>query len=350
MSALSISTRPGTSIRPPWSSNTVRPERSGSLKLKLSVRSSLRIALDLLDLVEPLHARLGLAGLGGLGPEALDEPLQPRDLGLLLVDRLAQGDVAHGLLLAPCRPGAGEELGPARLQLQHRRAHRLQEPAVVGHQHDRGVQGVQVVLQPLQRRDVQVVGGLVQQQQVGLAGERAGQRAARQLTAGEGGQRAIQVLVAKAQAVHGRQRLVAPAVAAAQLEPLLRPRVGRQRLVAAVALGHRLLQPGQLGLQRHRLHRAREHVVAQRQVALARRALVVQRHLGALLEAELADVVAGLAGQDPQQRGLARAVAARQRHPVAPLELERHAPEQGLARHVLAQIGCRDHCHCGGRC
>ena len=45
-----------------------------------------------------------------------------------------------------------------------------------------------------------------------------------------------------------------------------------------VALGHRVLQAGQLGLELERLLARAEHVVAQGEVALARRALVVQRH------------------------------------------------------------------------
>ena len=125
----------------------------------------LGIGRDPLDLVELLDPRLGLSRPGA-GPEARDEALQPLDLGLLALDGAAQGELARRLLPAPLMPGPGEELPAASLQLQHRRAHRLQEPAVVGDEDDGGVEADQVGLEPLERRDVQVVGRLVEEQQV----------------------------------------------------------------------------------------------------------------------------------------------------------------------------------------
>src|SRR6202007_644971 len=102
---------------------------AGALRrLELELQSLLvaRIALDAIDLRELLHARLRLFGLRGLVAEALDEALHPRDLRLLLVDRLAQRDLARGLLAPPRMPGAGEEPRAPGLQLEHRRAHGLQ--------------------------------------------------------------------------------------------------------------------------------------------------------------------------------------------------------------------------------
>ena len=68
----------------------------------------------------------------------------------------------------------------------------------------------------------------------------------------------------------------------------------------------------------------------------------MQRDLVALGEHQLAEVDRRLAGEHPQQRRLAGAVAARQRHPVAALELERDPAQQRLARDVLAEVRC-DH-------
>ncbi len=92
---------------------------------------------------------------------------------------------------------AGEEARAAGLELQHGGADGLQEPAVVRDQHDRRVEARQRLLEPLQRLDVEVVGGLVQQQHVRARRERAGERGARQLPAGEGVQRTLQVLLAR---------------------------------------------------------------------------------------------------------------------------------------------------------
>ncbi len=134
-------------------------------------------------------------------------------------------------------------------------------------------------------------------------------------------------------------------VAAGVLEPGLRLGVAAERRLVVSAVGHLLLERDKLRLDGHQLRRAREHVVAQRHAALARRTLVVQRDLGALGQHQLAEIDRGLAGEHPQQRRLAGAVAARQRHPVAALELERDAPQQRLARDVLAQVGCDDDGH-----
>ena len=63
-------------------------------------------------------------------------------------------------------PRAREEARAAGLELEHRGADRLQEPAVVRDQHHRRVEARQRLLEPLQRLDVEVVRGLVQQQHI----------------------------------------------------------------------------------------------------------------------------------------------------------------------------------------
>src|SRR5215211_3818375 len=120
-------------------------------------------------------------------------------------------------------------------------------------------------------------------------------------------------------------------------------RVERRRVRRA--LRHRLLELGQPRLDREQVAAAAEHVVAQRQVAVARRALVVEREPGVLRERELPAVDARLAAEHAQQRGLARAVAAREREPVAALELERDAPQERASGHVLGQIRGDDDGH-----
>ena len=70
--------------------------------------------------------------------------------------------------------------------------------------------------------------------------------------------------------------------------------------------------------------------------ALARRALIVERKPRALRQRELAGVDRRLTSEHPQQRRLAGAVAAGDRHPVAPLKPERDAAQQRAACHVLS--------------
>ena len=180
---------------------------------------------------------------------------------------------------------------------------------------------VERLLQPLQRLDVEVVGGLVEQQHVRVRGQRARERGARQLPAGERVQRTLQVVLREAQPACHHRRAVAPQVAAERLQARLRAGVAvEQRFVllrlpsplpglARAGCLHTPLQLRQLTLGRELLRAAREHVLAQRDPALARRALVVQRHARALREAQLAAVDRLLPGEHPQQRRLTRAVA-----------------------------------------
>ena len=123
-------------------SATTRPGRSGVAKEKRRLRLSRCSALapSRLILSICLSRDCACLRLGRLVAEALDESLHPLDLRLLALDRLAEGDLARRLLLAPGVPGPGEEAGALRLQLQHRGADRLEEPAVVGDEDDGGVE------------------------------------------------------------------------------------------------------------------------------------------------------------------------------------------------------------------
>ena len=120
-------------------------------------------------------------------------------------------------------------------------------------------------------------------------------------------------VVLEAEPVQRRERPLAPGVAAGVLERGLRVGVGGQRRLLVVAVGHALLElaPARAS-SAISSGRPGEHVVAQRHLAFARRALVVQRDLRALGEHELATVDRRLARDHPQQRRLAGAVASGQ--------------------------------------
>ena len=76
----------------------------------------------------------------------------------------------------------------------------------MGDEHDRRVEAEQRLLEPLERLDVEVVGRLVEQEQVGLGGERASERGARELAAGERPQLAVEVGVGEPEAVEVLRR------------------------------------------------------------------------------------------------------------------------------------------------
>ena len=266
-------------------SSTTRPARSAPPNLKPSERLSVGSRSIRSIFVELLHARLGLPRLRRLVAEALDEALHAGDLRLLLLDLLAELDLARRRLAAPGVPRAGEEARAPGLELQDGRSHRLQEPAVVSHEDHRRVELGEVLLEPLERGDVEVVRGLVQQQQVRVARERARERRAGELAAGEGRELPVELLVGEAEAVERAQRAGAPVPAAGVLQARLRARVALEQRAVVGALRHLALEPAQVLLERDEVAAARQDVVAQGEIALAGRALVVQRHPRALLEA-----------------------------------------------------------------
>jgi hypothetical protein len=190
-----------------------------------------------------------------------------------------------------------------------------------------------------------MVGGLVEQQQVGLAGQRAGQRGAGQLAAGEGRERTLGLTGVEPEAAEDGEDVVAPAVAAAGFEPLLGSGVGAHRLLAGFATGHLRLQALQLRLGLDHLGAAGEDVLAEGRARLPRRPLVMQGDPRAALHAQRSRIGAELAGENPQQGRLAGAVSARERHPFARLELEGDVGEQQLAADVDVKGGCGRDCH-----
>jgi hypothetical protein len=145
------------------------------------------------------------------------------------------------------------------------------------------------------------------------------------------------VLVREAEAAEHRRVPLAPGVAARVLEPGLSVGIAPQRDVVVRAARHRIFEAPQLLLHRDEVGGPAEDVLAQRQLALERRALVVERHAGSLAEGELAAVELGLPDEGAQQRRLARAVRPGERDAIAPVDLERDAVEERVARDLLAQ-------------
>ena len=97
--------------------------------------------------------------------------------------------------------GPGEVGRAARDELHRRGRRRLEEPAVVRDEDDRGVEADERLLEPLEALDVEVVRRLVEQQQVGVGAERAAERGARQLAAGERPQRPVEVVAPRSRAL-----------------------------------------------------------------------------------------------------------------------------------------------------
>jgi hypothetical protein len=156
---------------------------------------------DALHALQGLDAALGLAGLGGLGAEALDEALDAADF-LLLADEgglaLAQAFGAQGLEGAVV---AGVKIQMALLDMGNLADDGVQEVAVVGNQQEGTGIVAQPGFQPDDRVQVQVVGGLVEEHEVGAAHEGARQAQAHAPASGPARHRASLLAGVEAQAV-----------------------------------------------------------------------------------------------------------------------------------------------------
>ena len=151
------------------------------------VTARARPSCELLD--EParlLDARLGLGG-ARLGAAAQPLDLAPHPVGeRLLVGRLpAQELVAprEELAVAPVR--LEQAVGIDAVQLDHARGHVLEEVAVVADHQARRARARRAALEPEDAFEVEVVGGLVEQQEVGRGGQLAGDGQALLPAAGE---------------------------------------------------------------------------------------------------------------------------------------------------------------------
>ena len=69
-------------------------------------------------------------------------------------------------------PWTGEVQRSPAGELEHGVRDRLQKPAVVRDQDDRGVQGLQFALEPFDALDIEVVRGLIEEQKVWIPSQR----------------------------------------------------------------------------------------------------------------------------------------------------------------------------------
>ena len=180
----------------------------------------------------------------------------------------------------------------------------------------------------------------------GLPEEDAGHGDAHLPAPGQGAHVAVDALVVEPQAVEDLARLRLQRVPAKVVVLLLHLAEARQdgvHLVPAVGIPHRVLQ-------------ALELVVQVAHAAAARDGLVEHRAPGHLLDVlpEVPDgelpgngdlpLVGGLLADDePEQRGLPRAVGADQADLLAGVQLERRVDEEDLPAVLLAEMGKGDH-------
>ena len=123
--------------------------------------------------VVAVQARLSF-GLSGFGGHSHPFQLALQGLLALALGLLFLGQ-ALGFLLKPAAVVAFPGDALAAVEFQDPAGHVVEEVAVVGHGDDRALVLLQVLLQPVDGLGVQVVGGLVEQQDVGLLQQQAAQ-------------------------------------------------------------------------------------------------------------------------------------------------------------------------------
>ena len=238
------------------------------------------------------------------------------------------------LLAPPVVPRPGEVQRPAGLELEHRRRHRLEEPAVVRDEDHGGVERRSSCSSHSSRSTSRWFVG-------SSSSSRSGSPASARASDARVSSPPENVVELPVEVARPRSRgraatppRVAPVLAAGVLEPRLRlARSG----AASPARGRRPPSPPRAARS------SSSSATRSRAPESAYSRSVRPRSSGGrwswsaiarpLREGELPAVHLGLAGEHPQQRRLARAVRAREREPVAALDLERYAvEEQGRPR------------------
>ena len=284
---------------------------------QLLVRAQAGLALRLPRLRAHAHP-LELAGqraLAGVG-------------GLLLASHALE------LLLQPRRVVAAERDAAAAVELEDPLRDVVEEVPVVGDRDDGPGVLLEEALEPLDRLGVEVVGGLVEQQQVGVLEQQPGERDAALLAAGQ--RRDVGVVGRAAQRVHRDVdvALEAPRVRGVDLV-LERGLLGADRLVVGVGLGP--LGHDGVVLVDEVLDRpdAVEHVALDVLRRVERRLLAQVADREARGEPRLAAEAVVEAGHDPEQARLARAVRPDDADLGARVEGERDVLEDRAVRRVV---------------
>src|SRR5690606_35679652 len=119
-----------------------------------------------------LDTALRLLGLARLGAEPRDKALYVLDAFLLLVEVDLLLGQALGALALETRVVAAIAVQPCSLDVDKLLAAVVDEIAVLRNQHQRAGITRQPLLQPQARIEIQVVGGFIEQQQIGRAHQR----------------------------------------------------------------------------------------------------------------------------------------------------------------------------------
>ena len=295
--------------------------------------------------------RLRLFRLARLRPEALDEALEPRELLGLARRRLrlvrARGRPARAARRAR-RPGSRSSRPRSSSSTAVVTASRNQRSCATR------MTAASIVFSIPSSHSSDSMSrwfvGSSSSRMSGCDGERARERGARQLAAGEGLQRPVEVGVGEPEPAHDRGGAVAPVVAAGVLEPRLRRRSSG---AASSRRGRRPPSPARARAAPPRRRPGRRCPAARSRAAGGRLSdggrwscsaiRVPFSHASSPPSSEISP------RERAQQRRLPGAVRPGERQPVAPLDLERDAVEEDVAGKLLAERGGNQAQPCAAR-
>ena len=183
--------------------------------------AALLIGLDRLHLLELLDPRLHGGGLVGLRAEPIDEPGQSlafarEVLGATREDGLFLGALGEVLLVV-----AGVRAQALELEADHARDLLVEELAVVADQHEAPVPPLEELGEPRDRRHVEVVGRLVEEEHVRALEQQARQHGAHLPAARQLSEIALLLVGVKPEPGQDRQRLVLAEESLEVIEPLV---------------------------------------------------------------------------------------------------------------------------------
>ena len=212
--------------------------------------------------VEPAQAALGLAGVLA-GHVAPDELLLLGDQGLLSFILELVAGVAVGALHQIGRVVAAKLGQAAKGQLPDSADHLVEKIAVVRDDEHRAVPSVEPAFQPLHGVDVEVVGGLVEDEQIGAFKQQPAQQRAGLLPARKLGHRPV--ILVRLEIEAGEHLLDAGfiLIAPIQLELMLERAIALEGALEMGRVGHGRLEAGQLGLARAQIIKGAQHLFPQ---------------------------------------------------------------------------------------
>ena len=306
-------------------------------KFKIERRIDVRGA-DALHAIQSLEPALRLARLGRLGAKAFDIFFKVGDFALLLrIHRRLHGE-ARGALLFERRIVASRERQFLRVQIGDMGDAGIEKIPVMRHQQQGSAITGEPLLKPNHGFQIEVVGGLIEQQQVGTADQRLREIEPHAPAAGKRRHRAFEFSVRKTKAGQqcGGARFGAVAVDLAQ------PHVQFGEAVAVMINVGSLRKTGKLVLDSAKFGITIEHVFDSG-FRTGGRILRDRCGFPACRNITVATVVMQFAAQQRKQAGLATAIGANQTHAPAGMDLQRGVFDQAPRATRQCQIAELNH-------